>query len=449
MLAFPGQIRTQSINSKNSVVNIDVKELSTVDRELTIKAGKEDLAPKFDQAVREYRKKINLPGFRPGQVPASIIKKRFGKDIEGEQINAYIQEVFEKNIVPEHKPVGEPVIDKVSYENGELEVHMKIGVKPEFEVMEIEKISVDKMVHDVSEEEVDEELERTRQKNAKFEDTDEAVSAESKVVLNAQALDKDGNPIEGDTDEGKEVDLSQEDNKPFLTALEGKKVGDEATVTFGEGDDTESFQVTITSVQKKNVPELNDDFVNDISKGTYTELSNYRSFIKSQIQSYYDETAENLVKQNIMDELVKNHEFEIPEVVVNRFLEAYLEQTKQQYGEQYPEGFNEESFREENLDQAKKEAKWAFILGELEERYAGEVELKPEDVDNHLTKEAARYGLPMEMIKNFYAQSGDQLENLRRNIRTDKLFGKLAELVSVNELTKDEYQKKYNDKDSE
>lgn len=430
-------------------MNIDVKEVSNVDRELTIKAGKEDLAPKFEKALKEYRKKINMPGFRPGQVPLSIVKKRFGKDIEGEQINAFIQEVFEKNIVPEHKPVGEPVIDKISYEDGALEVHMKIGVKPDFQVMELEKLTVDKMIHDVSEAEVDEELERTRQRNAKWVETDEAAGAESKVVLNAQALDKDGNPIEGDIDEGKEVDLSQEANKEFLAALKGKKAGEEAKVTFGEGDDSESFHVTITSVQKKEVAELNDDFVKDVSKGTYTELANYRSFIKSQIQSYYDETSENLVKQNIMDELIKNHEFDVPQVVINRFLDAYLEQTKQQFGEQYPEGFNEESFRAENLEQARRESKWAFILNELEEKYASEVELKPEDVDNHLSKEAARYGLPMEMIKNFYAQSGEQLENLRRTIRTDKLFGKLAELVSVNELSKEEYQKKYDKKETE
>lgn len=429
-------------------MNIDVKETTKVDREITISATKEDLAPKLDKAAREYRKKINLPGFRPGQVPLNLIKKRFGKEIEGEQINSFIQETFQSEIVPNHKPVGEPQIIDMKYEEGALEVQMKIGVKPEFEVVDLETITVDKMVHDVTEAEVDEELERTVERNAKWVEDSGKVKKESKVVVDAITLDKDGNEVAEDTDENKELDLSQEENADFQKALNGKAAGDEVKVELGEGDDKESFKVTIKSVLKKETPELNDELVKEISNGAYTELENYRSFIKSQIQDYYDQTGGDLAKQNIMEALIDAHDFEVPEVVINRFLDAYLDQTKQQYGDKLPDGFDEEHFRKENLDQAKREARWAFVLGDLEEKYEKDVELGPEDIDNHLAGEAARYGLPVEMVKNFYAQSGDQLENLRRNIRTDKLFKKLIEVVGINELGKDEYQKKHNKEDN-
>lgn len=425
-------------------MNIDVKETSKVDRELTISATKEDLAPKFDKAAREYRKKINLPGFRPGQVPLGLIKKRFGKDIEGEQINAFISEVFEKEIVPEYNPVGEPRIVDMKYEDGALDVQMKIGVKPDFELADLSKVSVDKMVHDVTEEEVDEELKRTAERQAKWVEDDGKVTKDSKVVVDAVALDDKGNELADDSDEDKELDLNDEENAPFLKALKGKKAGDDVNVTLDDEDGKAAFKVSLKKVLKKEEVEINDDFVKEASNGTYTELENYRSFIKSQIQDYYDQTAEDLAKQNVMESLIESHDFEVPEVVVDKFLDAYLEQSKQQLGGEMPEGFDLEHFKEENRERAQKEARWAFILADLEEKYEKEVELKPEDIDNHLAGEAARYGLPVEMVKNFYSQSGDQLENLRRNIRTDKLFKKLVEVVTVNELDKETYQKKYN-----
>ncbi|MEX2456105.1 MAG: trigger factor family protein, partial [Balneolaceae bacterium] len=141
-------------------MDISVQDLTSVDKEITVKANREDLASKFDKAFKKYQKEIQMPGFRPGRVPVGLIKKRFGKEIELEEINTYVQEVYEKDIVPEHEPVGETQMTDMSWEDDQLEVTFKIGAKPEFELTDLEKISVDKMVHDVTDEEVDEEVER-------------------------------------------------------------------------------------------------------------------------------------------------------------------------------------------------------------------------------------------------------------------------------------------------
>src|SRR5690625_3569427 len=109
-----------------------------------------------------------MPGFRPGKVPLGLIKKRFGQEIELEEINNYVQEVYEKEIVPEHEPVGETEMTDMSWENDELEVTFKIGARPQFELVDLSSLTFDQMVHDVTDEEVEEEIQRTDRKSTRL-----------------------------------------------------------------------------------------------------------------------------------------------------------------------------------------------------------------------------------------------------------------------------------------
>ncbi|MDZ7807335.1 MAG: trigger factor family protein [Gracilimonas sp.] len=88
-------------------MDISVEELTSVDKEVTLKAKREDLQEDFDKAYKKYKDQIQLPGFRPGKVPMGMIKKRFGKEIEQEEISNIVQKIFEKEVVPEYEPIGE------------------------------------------------------------------------------------------------------------------------------------------------------------------------------------------------------------------------------------------------------------------------------------------------------------------------------------------------------
>jgi len=424
-------------------VNIAVEDKSSVDKVLTISASREELAPRFDKAFREYRKKINMPGFRPGQMPVGLVKKRFGKEIESEEINKYIQEVFRDEVVPKYNPVGEPRFEDLKWENGELEVKLEIGVKPEFELKDVSTFTVDKMVHDVTEKEVEEELTHSLERGGTWKETKGKIDEKSRVTVDAVPLDKDGKPRSEDQDTDKELDLSEKENKDFLEALKDSKTGDQVTVTLGEGDDAETFQLTVKKVSKLEIPELNEEFVKEATRGEVATVEDYRSRIKSQIQNYYDQVSGDMLKQEVMDQLIEAHpDIEVPNALLRRFQDAFVDRLKQQQqGRPLPEDFNEEEYRESVKDDAEREARWAFIVEELGKKF-DDIEIKEVDVDARLASEAARYGLPVEMVKNFYAQSADQLENLRQNIRTDKLFDRILEQVSLNELDKEAYQEK-------
>src|SRR5699024_8921365 len=121
------------------------------------------------------------------------------------------------------------------------------------------------------------------------------------------------------------------------------------------------------------------------------------------------------------------------------------ERVKQQSGGQLPPGFDEEEYKESIKERAVRDAKWFFINEKLQEKF-DDIEIKPEDIDEHLQAQAAQIGDTVDQDRNLFAQNPQQLEGLRNTIREEKVFDKLQDIVDINEIDKDTYQKKYDEK---
>jgi len=428
-------------------VEIKVNDLTSVDKEISILANREDLQPKFDQAYKGIRPKVSLPGFRPGKAPIGLIKKRFGQEIEIEEINKYIQEVFETKVVEAHDPVGETQMIDFQWENDKLEVTFKIGTKPTVELADLSKIKVTSMVHDVSDAEVDEEIARAIEREGNWEDVDSAIGSESKITADVSSLDEEGNLVDGDTDTDQNIDMRQESAAGFLKALKGKKAGDVVDMTLEEDGETDRFRVEVKKVQALHKAEMNEEFIAKQTNNEAKTEDEYRSFIKSKMQEYYDQSSDDFFKNDAVQSMVDAHEFDVPEAFVAQVKESYVDRLKQQYGNQLPDGFDADSYKEEMSGQAKTEAKWYFINMQLQEKY-DDIEITAEDIDAQLGMEAARYGLTAEQLKGYYAQNPNMLESLRNTIRDNKVFEKLKEEVQIEELSKDDY-KAYQEKKQE
>ena len=428
-------------------MEIKVNELTSVDKEITILANREDLQPKFDQAYKGIRPKVSLPGFRPGKAPIGLIKKRFGQEIETEEINKYIQEVFETKVVEAYNPVGETQMIDFQWENNELEVTFKIGTKPTVELAELSRIKVTSMVHDVSDGEVDEEIARAIEREGNWEDVDSAIGSESKITADVNSLDEEGNLVDGDSDTDQNIDMRQESAAGFLKALKGKKAGDVVDMTLEEDGETDRFRVEVKKVQALHKAEMNEEFIAKQTNNEAKTEDEYRSFIKSKMQEYFDQSSNDFFKNDAVQAMVGAHEFDVPEAFVAQVKESYVDRLKQQYSNQLPDGFDADSYKEEMSGQAKTEAKWYFINMQLQEKY-DDIEITAEDIDTQLGMEAARYGLTAEQLKGYYAQNPNMLESLRNTIRDNKVFEKLKEEVQIEELSKDDY-KAYQEKKQE
>ncbi len=423
-------------------MDISVQDLTSVDKEIIISAKRKELEPKFEEAYKKYQSQIQIPGFRPGKVPLSIVRKRFGKEIEQEEITKYVQNVFEEKVIPEYDPVGETQMLDLSWENDELEAKFKIGSAPEFELKDLSQVEVDKLVHDVTDEEVDKEIDRLLERHGNWEEVEEGITADSKVTVDAIHLDEKGEPVEGEKDEDQVIDLRKEEFKQFEDDLLGKKAGDEVDVEVGEEDQKDAFRLIVKKIEKLHKAELTDEFAKEQTGGEAKNVDEFKSLTKSQIQNYYDQSADDLFKNDIIEELVSIHDFEIPEVFLDQILNQYVQRVAQESGGQLPDGFDEEEYRKNMRDRAERDAKWFFIDNKLQEKF-DDIEIKPEDIDEYLSVEAARYGFTIDQMRNLFAQNPQQLENLRNSIRENKVFEKLKDEVQINEIDEDEYQEKY------
>ncbi len=426
-------------------MDISVQELTKVDKEITINANREDLSQSFEKAYKKYQGQIQMPGFRPGKTPIGLIKKRFGKEIELEEINTYVQEIYEKEIVPEHEPIGETEMVDMSWEDDKLEVTFKVGVKPVFELEEIEKIKIDKMVHDVTDEEVEEEVERSLERQGNWVETEGPITGEYRVTVDAISLDEDGKPIEGEKDENQKLDLRQDGAKDFKEYLVGKKVGDVVKMEQSEEGADDRFELHVKKIEKMSKAELNDEFAKEQSNGEAKNVEELKSYIKSRMQDYYDQSSNDMFRQDAIDAITDAHNFEVPEVLKAQVLNSYVEYAKQQSGGELPQGFDIEGYKEKMDDQAQKEAKWAFISEKLQEKFE-DIEIKPEDIEEFIAVEAAKYGATVDQLKSYYAQNPSMLENMRTSIRENKVFDKLSEVVKINELSKEEFRLKREEK---
>tara|TARA_R100000908_G_scaffold65317_1_gene54220 strand:+ start:150 stop:1427 length:1278 start_codon:yes stop_codon:yes gene_type:complete len=413
-------------------VDISVEELTSVDKEVTLKAKREDLQEDFDKAYKKYKDQIQLPGFRAGKVPMGLIKKRFGSEIEQEEISNIVQKIFEKEVVPEYEPVGETEMVNFSWENDELEVTFKIGAKPEVDVQDLAEIEVKKMVHDVTDEEVEEEIERTLEREGNWEDVDEAATEESQVLVDVVSK------THGDEDKDQKIDLRKDEAEEFLDVLKGKKPGDVVKMSIPHGDHEDEVEITLKKVQKLHKAELNEELIDEQSNGEAEDEDQFRSYIKSRMQEYYDQTSEDLFKNDVADALVEAHDFEVPETFVAQIQGSYVDQLKQKQGGQLPEDFDAEQYKAGMKERAVREAKWSFISQKLQDTFE-DIEIKPEDIDEHLAMQAAQYGMPTDQLKQYYAQQPEMLEQLRSSIRENKVFDILKDKVKIKELGKEEY----------
>ena len=421
-------------------MDISVKDLTSVDKEVTINATREDLQPKFDKAFKKYQGKINMPGFRPRRVPLGIVKKRFGNDIEIEEINKYVQEVFEKDVVEEHNPVGEAQMLDLQWENDQLEVVFKIGTKPKFELTDISKVRVSKMVHDVTDKEVQEEIDRSLERDGNWEEVETKIDKNSKVIADVVSLDDAGNMVDSETDKDQTIDMRQDGAKDFLKALKGKKLGDVVDMKLEEDGEKDHFRITVNKVFKLHLAEMNEEFIKKNSNQEASNEDEFRSYLKSKIQEYYDQSANDMFRNGIVTAMVDAHAFQVPEAFVEQVKTGYVNQLSQQMGGKMPETFDEANYRAEMTEQATREAKWYFISQNLQEKFE-DIEIKPEDIDEFLALEAARFGATTEQLKGYYAQNPGMLESLRSSIRENKVFDKLQDEVKIKELGKDAYKK--------
>ena len=406
-------------------------------------------AQQFDEAMQKAylknRKHITIPGFRKGRAPRQIIERYYGEGIFYEDaINeacpkAYEEAVRESGI----EPVDQPTIDIVQIGGGKsLIFTAEVTVKPEVELGQYKGIEINKVEYNVTDQDIDNQLEMIREQNARWVSVEDRPAKEGDLLTIDYKGYVDGEAFEGGTAEKQTLEIGSQRFIPgFEEQLVGMKVGDEKEiqVTFPEEYHAEdlkgkeaTFEIKVHEIKEKELPELDDEFVKDISE--FDTLEEYKANLRKTMEENAKQREKIEMENQLLEKVVQNAKVDIPEVMVENEIDAMVRDMdfRMRYQgldlQTYLDMINTsmEDFRAQFKDDAYNRVKLQLTLEQIikEEK----IEASEEDLEREYEKIAEQYKLDVERVKKDYQ---GQEEGLKRSLAVQKAVDFLMEHAVV------------------
>ncbi len=414
-----------------------VKKLNETTYEVTVvKTG--DEVKHLKEHVMTHFNGAKVDGFRPGHVPQNVLEKKYKKEIEDEIVNHIVSDEYAKVVTENNlKPVDNVNLIKYENKDDKIELVFTIPVLPEIKLGEYKGVKAEKEKLDITEEKLNEEIERLRANAAKLKDVEEKTAAELNDVVNINFEGFiDGEAFEGGKAEGFDLTLG---SKSFIDTFEeqitGHKKGDEfdVNVTFPENYGVANlsgkpalFKVKVNSIKRKEEAELNDDLAKELG---YDSLEDLKSKTKENLTKREENRIESDFRNKVVEKVVENVSVEVPEQLVQKEIQYRMSEFAQQLQMQgmsigqYFEmtGQNAEKMRETLKESAEKSIKAQLVLDEIAK--VENISATDEDVNKEIEKMAEMYGVEKDAILNDVKKSGNYarfLDNTKYQIKNRK-----------------------------
>ena len=405
-------------------------------------------AEEFEKAVRSVynrnKKSISIPGFRKGHAPQHMLEKIYGagiffEDAANDLINQTYPDAAEET---ELEFVSRPVFDVTQIEKGKDFIYTaEVAVRPEVKLGEYRGIEVKKQDRTVTEEEVDAEIAREQEKNARLvEVTDRPVADGDTIILDYSGA-VDGVKFDGGTAENQTLVIG---SGTFIPGFEEQLVGTnveetkDITVTFPEDYSASElagkeavFTCTVHKIQKKELPELDDEFAQDVSE--FDTLEEYRKSVRENLTKSKEEAAKRAAEDEAVDKLIESSEMDIPDAMIDaQTTQMYQDYARQLQGQGIPidtylqyMGSNEEKMKESMRPQALKQIQTRLVL----EAVAKDASIEANDLrlEEEIEKIAERY--QMEVAKLKESMTSFDKENLRKDISVQEAIDLIADTL--------------------
>lgn len=418
-----------------------ISEVSPVELEFELKATSDELAPRIEEQLKDRRSDVKMKGFREGKVPLSMVRKMYGKQVAMEVVEEYIEEKFREEVVQsdEYTVLGNPQTREIDYEPfGDLTAKIRFGQSPEFELEPIEDEEITRLVHEVSDEEVDDQIEQQLMQEADLIPREGPADEEDYVQVDIQILDcQSGTAVVGQKDEDVEFFLNDPRvHEKIRDGVIGLKPGETARVDVehshgeqeGGGTHVECYEITVKAVKERDLPPLDEAFVRDLTEGQIEDVDAFREEVKRQLQASWDERSDGMFEQKIVDTMVEKHPVPVPPSMVERVLDGFVEDVQQRNDGDLPEDFDETAFREENRGEAEKQARWRFIRDRVAEEE--EIEVSDQDFQDYYEEQADQQVAPQQLAQ-YVEQMPGMKQQIRERILTQKVLDHLADRFTV------------------
>ncbi len=399
-------------NATNTNVEA-AKPINVLERRLDLTLAVADLDKEIEQRLRKLGKNFKMPGFRPGKVPANIVKQQYGQQAHYEALNEKLSDLFDEAVKAQKLRVaGNPNIEpKKTESTTELEFTAVFEVYPEIKLNPLKDVEIERAVLEVGPAELESTLEVLRKQRVRFEPVDRAAANGDRVTIDFLGK-KDGVAFQGGQANDYPFVLGEGAMLPdFEKAVLGLKAGESKSfemtfpADYGAKDlagQTVTFEITVKAVSEPILPEVDSEFAKalgveggDVEKMKAEIETNLKREVKKRLQSR--------VKDQVMEALLKTHQVDLPNALVDMEIERLMQVARQDMEQRG--GVKMKDFpmqREWFVEQAKRRISLGLLLSEIVK--ANELHAKADQVKAVVEEAAQSYEHPEEVIRWYYAQ---------------------------------------------
>ncbi|WP_428682195.1 trigger factor [Reyranella sp.] len=400
-----------------------------------------DLSAKIDERLAEMAKTAALPGFRPGKVPVSLLKKQYGQALFGEAVEAAVNTSTAKAIEDRGlKPALQPRVDLKQLEEGkDVEFEVVVEVLPEIGKLDFSGIELERLKAEVPEKDIDEALDRIAKANREQKPVDPPRPAQKGDAIKLDFVGSvDGVEFPGGTASDYTLELGSGSFIPgFEDQLVGAEVGKtvDVKVTFPAeygapelaGKDA-VFKCTIKEIHEFVDKPADDELA---KKSNFENLEAMRKAIGERIGQDYNQISRTMIKRQLLDKLAETHKFEVPEGLVEGEFNAIwqrIEEAKKK-GEKLED--DEEKMRKEYREIADRRVRLGLLLADIGR--SNSIDVTPEELNQAVMREAMRYQGQERQVLEFFSKNAEAKDQLRAPIFEEKTVDFILELAKVSE----------------
>ena len=386
---------------------------NALERRLDLLVAIEALEKDIDQRLKRIGKNVKMPGFRPGKVPANIVKQQYGEQAHYDALNEALEHAFgEAAKTQELRVAGNPKIEpKTTESKTHLEFSAVFEVYPEVKLGDLSGVEIERAVLEVGAAEIDSTMTVLRKQRVRYEPVDRAAAKEDRVTIDFLGK-KDGEPFAG----------GQANDYPFVlgagsmladfeNAIYGLKAGESKTfeMTFPAdylskeiAGQTVSFEITVKEVREPILPEIDADFAQELGVED-GDVEKMRAEIETNLKREVSKRLQSKVKDQVMEALLKTNPIDIPNALLEMEIQRLMQSARQDMEQRG--GAKMKDFpmqREWFVDQAKRRVSLGLILSEIVK--VNKLQAQPDQIKKIVEESAQSYEHPEEVIRWYYAQ---------------------------------------------
>jgi len=412
-------------------------------REIQVEIPADVVSRETDNVVQKMQRVARLPGFRRGKVPPTVIRQRFAEEIKSEVVDTLVPKYFHEEATKQNLvPVSQPRVTDLHLHEGEpLRFKATFEVLPDIELSAYQEVRVDKPDTTVTDEEVQESLNNLREQHATYSAVEDRALADgdfAQASFQGEPKNSAGGP-ESAPAEGAAKPVNVDDVmveiggsntvREFSENLRGARPGETRTFDVSYPADfsdqrlagkTFTYTVTVKAIKQKRLPDLNDDLAKEI--GSFASLDELKQKIRESLEHEKQHSAEREGKEKLIDELVKRHQFDVPESLVERQIDLRLERGLRALAAQ---GMRAEDMRKMDFnrlragqrDAAVREVKASLLLDRIAD--AEHIEVTDEELNHEVESLASQTKQSPDAVRARLTKDG-ALERIRNRIRNDK-----------------------------